>query len=110
MLQEWGVPASAILTEENSVNTHENATMSFKLLSARNIRRIILVTSAMHMPRAVATFRKLGFDVVPAPADFCSGWSMDGLRWAPNANNSASTGQALREWLGLWVYRLRGWA
>ena len=110
LLQEWGLPASAILTEENSVNTHENATMSFQLLSARKIRRIILVTSAIHMPRAVATFRKAGFEVVPAPAAFYTGWGGDDLPWIPSSDNLDSTEMALREWVGLWVYRCRGWA
>ena len=110
LLQEWGLPASAILTEENSVNTHENATMSFELLSVRRIRRIILVTSAIHMPRAVATFRKAGFEVVPAPADFYIGWGGDYTHWIPDAGSLISTELALREWVGLWVYQRRGWA
>jgi uncharacterized SAM-binding protein YcdF (DUF218 family) len=110
LLQEWGLPASAILTEDHSVNTHENATMSFELLSARKIRKIILVTSAIHMPRAVATFRKAGFEVVPAPADFYTGWDGDDLSWIPSSDNLDNTESAMREWVGLWVYRQRGWA
>ncbi|HUX44442.1 MAG TPA: YdcF family protein [Terracidiphilus sp.] len=110
LLQEWGLPASAILTEEKSVNTHQNATMSFDLLSARKIHKIILVTSAIHMPRAAATFRRAGFEVVPAPADFYTGWDGDDLSWIPSCDNLESTEMALREWVGLWVYRSRGWA
>ena len=110
LLQEWGLPASTILTEEKSVNTHQNATMSFEVLSARKIRRIILVTSAIHMPRAVATFRKAGFEVIPAPADFYTGWGEDYTHWIPDAGSLTGTELALHEWVGLWVYRHRGWA
>ena len=110
ILQEWGLPESAVLTEGESINTHENAVMSYKLLSARNIRRIILVTSAWHMPRAAATFRKAGFEVVAAPADFSAGWSGGTQLWVPDVECLRSTELALREWLGLLTYRLRGWA
>jgi uncharacterized SAM-binding protein YcdF (DUF218 family) len=110
LLQEWGLPTSAILTEQDSVNTHQNATMSFKMLSARNMRRVILVTSARHMPRAVATFRKAGFEVIPAPADFLVGSTTPEMNWLPNSQSLSETDLAIQEWIGLWVYRLRGWA
>jgi uncharacterized SAM-binding protein YcdF (DUF218 family) len=109
LLQEWGIPPNAILTEENSVNTRENATRSYDLLSVRNIRKIILVTSAIHMPRAVAAFRNVGFEVVPAPADFRTGWDRDDMDWLPDPRSLTITKQALREWMGLWIYRLGGW-
>ena len=60
--------------ETGSINTRENALDSYGLLAPRGIRRIILVTSALHMPRAAVAFRKAGFDVIPAPADFVTGW------------------------------------
>lgn len=110
VLEEWGVPGSAILTEERSLNTHENAIWSHDLLAARGIHKILLVTSAMHMPRAAATFRKAGFEVVPVPADFRTGWDQEVLDWIPNSSSLKDTERALHEWLGLWTYRLRGWA
>jgi uncharacterized SAM-binding protein YcdF (DUF218 family) len=110
LLQEWGVPAGAILTEERSVNTHENAARSYDMLAARGIHKILLVTSAMHMPRAAATFRKAGFEVIPAPADFRTGWDQEPLDWIPNPSSLSDSEKALREWVGLWTYRLRGWA
>jgi uncharacterized SAM-binding protein YcdF (DUF218 family) len=112
LLREWGVPEQAILIEDRSVNTHENALFSFEMLSARQIRRILLVTSASHMPRAAAAFRKAGFDVVPAPADFHTGWTaLDlPLAWLPRAEMMVESDIALKEWLGILVYRLRGWA
>lgn len=112
LVQEWGVPPQAILVEDRSMNTRENALFSFQILTARQIRRILLVTSASHMPRAAATFRKAGFDVVPAPADFRTGWTaLDmPLSWWPSAGSLVQSDSVIKEWLGLLVYRLRGWA
>ena len=53
-LQDLGVPAPALVLEEDSRNTLENAAFSAKLLNERGIRHVLLVTSALHMPRALA--------------------------------------------------------
>ena len=118
LLQEWGVPSQAILLEDQSQTTRENALFSYSVLSARSIRHILLVTSAMHMPRAAAVSRKAGFEVTPAPADFRTGWGQGGgggfidwlSGWLPEAGALMRSDWALREWIGLLVYRLRGWA
>ena len=110
LLQEWGVPSGAILLEEHSLNTRENAVFTYSALKARGIGRILLVTSALHMPRAAAVFRKAGFEVNPAAADFRTGWGEASLwDWLPKARNLERSDRALREWIGLLVYRLRGW-
>jgi uncharacterized SAM-binding protein YcdF (DUF218 family) len=66
----------------------------------------------MHMPRAAAAFRKAGFDVVAAPADFQTGWGEPSaiFRWMPWADAIDNSSKAIHERLGLWVYRLRDWA
>ena len=112
LLVEWGIPDATIEVEGGSINTHENALFSHRLLGGRGIGRIILVTSAMHMPRAAAAFRKAGFDVIAAPADFQTGWRAPSaiFRWTPDAGALVGSSRAIHEWLGLWVYRLRGWA
>jgi uncharacterized SAM-binding protein YcdF (DUF218 family) len=112
LLEEWGAPNSAIIVEDGSINTRENATFTRKMLAARGVDHIILVTSALHMPRAVATFRKVGFDVVAAPADFQSGWAEQAslFNWLPNSGNLANSSNVLHEWLGYLAYKLRGWA
>jgi uncharacterized SAM-binding protein YcdF (DUF218 family) len=112
LLEEWGVPDSAIAVEDRSINTHENAVFTHELLKPRGIGHIILVTSAMHMPRAAATFRKTGFDVVPVPADFFTGWeeSVSIFNWFPESGALGDSSAAIREWIGIVVYRLRGWA
>jgi uncharacterized SAM-binding protein YcdF (DUF218 family) len=112
LLGEWGIPGSAILVEGSSINTRENALFSHRLLVPRGIEHIILITSARHMPRAAAAFRKVGFNVVAAPADFYTGWGESNalFNWIPTAGALAVSGAAMHEWLGVWVYRLRGWA
>jgi uncharacterized SAM-binding protein YcdF (DUF218 family) len=73
ILQAWGIPTSAIITEEQSTDTRQNAVYSQRILAAKGITRILLVTSAAHMPRAAATFRRTGLTVFPVPADYLTG-------------------------------------
>ena len=112
ILEEWGLQESAILVEDASVNTHQNATLTRGILQPRGINRVILVTSAIHMPRAAAAFRKAGFDVVPVPADFITGWTptIGIFDWLPNSGALANSSSAIHEWIGLMVYRVAGWA
>jgi uncharacterized SAM-binding protein YcdF (DUF218 family) len=112
LAQEFGVPKEALLTETTSRNTYENAKNSWDVLHPKGIQQILLVTSAFHMPRSVAIFKKIGFTVIPATTDFLSGdndvdWLLNTLPSAEALNNSTL---ALKEWIGLLTYRLRGWA
>jgi uncharacterized SAM-binding protein YcdF (DUF218 family) len=90
----------------------ENALLSYRLPAPGGITKIILVTSAFHMPRAVGAFRKAGFEVIPAPAEFHTGWAPPRAfeRWVPSVNSIRESDRALHEMVGLWVYRFRGWA
>src|SRR5690606_21114262 len=63
-----GVPESAIILETNSHNTRENAVFSSELLKEKGVSRVLLVTSALHMPRAMAVFTKQGVHPIAAPA------------------------------------------
>jgi uncharacterized SAM-binding protein YcdF (DUF218 family) len=111
LLEELNIPSTAIHIEGGSINTHENAILSYRMLALRGIRRILLVTSAMRKPRAAGAFRKAGFEVVAVPADFYSGWGEANLveKWLPSADNLRNSDAALHEWLGIATYRLRGW-
>jgi uncharacterized SAM-binding protein YcdF (DUF218 family) len=64
-----GVPAEAILLEEQAANTYQNVTYTKQLLDRNQWRRILLVSSPYHMRRAVATWRKVapGIAVTPTP-------------------------------------------
>jgi uncharacterized SAM-binding protein YcdF (DUF218 family) len=63
------------------------------------------------MPRAAGAFGKAGFEVVAVPADFHSGggegYALE--KWLPSADNLRNSDAAFDEWLGIAIYRLRGW-
>lgn len=105
-----GVPAHLMLLEKYSRNTYYNAVYSAKMLKDRGITRILLVTSAFHMRRALALFEAQGMEVTPAPTDF---QRVVGHRiipgWLPGVANLARTTHALHELVGYQVYRWRGW-
>lgn len=109
LLEDLGVPKSALLLDAASRNTWQNALYSQRLLRTHHLRDALLVTSAMHMPRALAAFKKRGVRVVPAPADFTAppsgAWPQ---RWLPSADALQQSSNALKEYVGLWGYRLRG--
>ena len=120
IMQMLGVPRSAILEESASRDTHENATYTKRLLLAHNLRRVLLVTSAMTMPRALAAFRHQGIDAIAAPTDFTPGLGedsrggvteleVDALNLLPNPQTLDESSAALHEYMGLVLYRLAGW-
>jgi uncharacterized SAM-binding protein YcdF (DUF218 family) len=110
-LVELGVPATAVVLEERSRNTRENALYTAEVLQAQGIGPVLLVTSALHMPRALATFQAAGVDAIPAATDFeVIQRPRVLLDWLPDAEALAASTRALKEYLGLWVYRHRGWA
>lgn len=120
VLTEIGVPQEALWLETESQNTYENAVNSRVILEEKGITRILLVTSAMHMPRAVALFEKQGFEVVPLPVDFTItenglGTGRDAslqsriVAIIPSASSLSLTTNALKEYLGFLVYKLQGW-
>lgn len=110
-LTDLGVPPEAIRLEERSLNTHENAIFTAELLRDSGLTRILLVTSALHMPRAMAAFRAAGVEAVPAAADFMlEKESASLLRWLPEVRSLALSTAVLHEYLGLWIYHRRGWA
>lgn len=111
LLLEWGVPAEAILLETESRTTRENALYTRELLAERNLSQVLLVTSAMHMPRSVATFAALDIAVIPTPTDITVTTQLDGtlLDWLPSSGSLDASSRAIKEYLGMWVYWLRGW-
>lgn len=109
-LLQQGVPSTALLTENLSMTTYQNALYSAPILRQHQLQRILLVTSAMHIPRATATFRRQGFTVIPAPAADPTAPAQTGSAWLPQHGALRQSGRCLREYIGLWVYRLRGWA
>lgn len=111
-IEDLGVPASALLLEDSSRNTWENARYTSAILHERNIDEVLLVTSALHMPRASALFKQQGLKIIEAPTDFEAAPAEGSwlLGWLPDARALDASSRALKEYLGLWVYRLRGLA
>lgn len=110
-MADLGVPSDAMLVEDRSVNTRGNAVFTAELLREQGIGRVLLVTSSLHMQRALASFRAAGVDAIPAATDFeVVPQPNHVLRWLPDAQALADSTRALKEYLGLWVYRWRGWA
>lgn len=137
VLSEWGVPDGAMILEDESRNTRENAVASLRLMQQRGFKRALLVTSAFHMPRALAIFQKeaarlsaqagpaaLGEErgvaaqqqggaltIIPA----ATGVQVSGehpytvISWLPEVGALACSTLALHERMGILIYALRGW-
>ena len=111
LLVTWGVPPGDIEIAGASRNTYENAIEIRDLRRARPVETALLVTSASHMPRAHAVFRKAGLPVTAATTDVEVVDEPSGnlLLWLPDAGALAMTSTAVKEWIGYWGYWLRGY-
>ena len=91
-----------------------------EIADEQDFNQILLVTSGLHMPRSVAIFEHQGFEVIPMPADFLATWGAEGrtvelgvdgwlLTIFPDSEQLDMSSRALREYIGMVVYWLRGW-
>lgn len=104
-LKEQHIPVRWL--ETVSTDTLENAFFSRNLLQRAGIKRIYLVTSAWHMPRARQAFEAAGFDVVAAPTGFTAGMRLMPLDFLPNATALQKSAIFTHETIGLLWYRWR---
>lgn len=117
MLVWLGVPPQAIHSEPRSRTTYEDARYTSELLAEKGVRRALLVTSALHMPRTLGVFIKAcpGVEFIPAPADFhVVEWRSPPVwKWpallVPTAGNLNLVGGVVHEYVGIAYYRIRGW-
>jgi uncharacterized SAM-binding protein YcdF (DUF218 family) len=119
VLETLGVPTSAILQDPSSLNTYQNAVNVRQIMKERGIQRVLLVTSAMHMPRSLRIFQRQGIEAIPAPTDFLvtkqeieepnNSPQATLLSLLPDADRLQNTTRVLKEYIGTVVYRLRGW-
>ncbi len=109
-LLDLGVPAEQVIVEAQSRDTMENARYCREIINRSGFRQPLLVTSAYHMPRSLAAFRKAGVTVTPLPAQFATGGGEPFLwvHWLPEAGALHRSSKALHEYLGLLWYRLSG--
>ena len=117
---ELGLPASQILLNPGSRTTAEEAQAIGELGRQRGWKRVLLVTSAFHMPRSLATFqRRSGLTVIPVACDYqlpdrahiggvTPGSFLKDL--LPDAEFLYLSTLALKEHVGLVAYRLKGWS
>lgn len=104
-----GVASEKTTYESASHTTYENAVLSATMPGVDPAQSWLLLTSASHMPRAMATFRKAGWNVTPYPVDFRTGshtpWTQYSL-----ALGATKWHLALHELAGLLAYKIARWA
>lgn len=113
LLEEFGVPGNRIDVGGQSRTTYQNAIETRNYLSKNGWinKPVLLITSALHMPRAVDTFKAAGIKVIPAATDIqvtsSAAPAIFGL--LPSAGALQLTTKAWHELAGIWYYRFRGW-
>jgi uncharacterized SAM-binding protein YcdF (DUF218 family) len=106
-----GIPDSVIVVEHDSRNTHESAVAAKRILDSLQWKPpYILITSAVHIPRSIKTFKKAGVDVVAHPAGFDAVHGdmsfIDHI--LPSISVMGEWKFFLKEVVGLWTYQLTG--
>ena len=104
-----GIPSDKILVTREVGNTADEARAVAELMQKHQWRRIILVTTAWHMPRAARLFKQAGVDCIIFPVDFRSDVRrpLTMLDFVPGADALRNTETALRECYGSAFYALK---
>ena len=103
-----GIPRSRMTLFENNKDTHDEAVSISAHLKGK---RVALVSSATHLPRAMALYRGQGLDAVPAPTDYTAKQSQEPqplYSYLPKGRYLMYSEAAIHEWIGVWWARLRG--
>ena len=104
---KFGIPDENILLTDNVQNTYQEAKSVKKLLSSNEVK-IILVTSAFHMPRAKKIFEASNIKVIPFAVDFINSHrKITVIDFIPSANSFSLTSLFVREMIGRLYYNLR---
>jgi uncharacterized SAM-binding protein YcdF (DUF218 family) len=109
--QAWidmGLDPARVIWERDSRNTYENAVASKALARPKPGENWVLITSAVHLPRAVAIFEKQGWHVIPYPVNFITETTPLWQREFSVSNNLWLLSEALREMIGMAAYRATG--
>jgi uncharacterized SAM-binding protein YcdF (DUF218 family) len=102
---EFHVPVRWV--ERAALTTMDNARLSAPLLKHAGVHRILLLSHAWHLRRAVPQFQRQGLTVIPAGIDFAHGRLSSPFGLLPTATGLLDSTYALHEWLGILWYRLR---
>lgn len=108
VLEQLGVAKGDLVVESESRNTRENAKSAAGLLKADHVAKPLLVTSALHLPRATRLFRQQGIDVIPVGCDYRT----DEFEWGrfaflPSTRAAEASVEATREWLSTLASMIR---
>lgn len=103
-----GIAEKRLMLEDQSQDTAENAIYTQKILGQHAAQPWLIVTSAFHMPRAVAAFRRAGMTVIPYPVAY-RGTGDGKVRWVLDVTTTMRVSDlAVHEWVGLLAYYLTG--
>lgn len=114
LLLKWGIPETDILTEEKSINTHENSLKTAKLLkqSYPELNSFLLITSGIHMKRSLACFEKVGLKCTPFSTDLYSNQNRN-YYWdqylIPSMDNFVQWNKLIKEIVGYVTYDIVGY-
>lgn len=110
-LRQHGVPSEAIIQESESLTTYENGVYTSSLLKQEEMDHVLLVTSALHMPRAMGVFRKQQVNATAAasPPQIVVPDDPAFSFWQPNTQVLSASRSIVKEYVGMLVYWLRGW-
>ena len=106
-LRAWGIDGARIVIEDRARNTRENAVYSADIIRARGYEKILLLTSAFHMPRAVECFNAVDLRFDTLADDYRA--HDHALTWLPRAQFLATSSALVRELFGRLIYRARGY-
>ena len=106
LAKDYGIRVKWI--DNAASTTRDNALMAAQDLKSAGVQRVVLVTSAMHMPRSLRAFEAAGFEVLAAPTGFRGQRPLAAYQLMPSASALRLSHAALREWFARAVYRLRG--
>lgn len=104
LVQEYRLPVRWV--DATAMTTAGNARAAEKDLKAEGIRRVALVTDALHMPRSRYVFEQAGFEVVACPTAYAGQRPFRPYQLMPGVTALQSSHYALREWVSLAYYRL----
>jgi uncharacterized SAM-binding protein YcdF (DUF218 family) len=107
VLDDFGIARGRVTLETRARNTAENAAFSKALAQPKPGEHWLLVTSAMHMPRAIGCFRRVGFPVEAYPVDWRTLRSTTEMPKAA-ADGLGAADDAIHEWIGLAAYWATG--
>lgn len=108
ILLSIGIPKSAIITDDRSINTTENAKYTSELLERYGFKKPILVTSAFHMPRALLQFKKFKVKVVPYPTDYQTDIrkSFEVNDLIPSGDSLSKLSLGIKEYIGIFASKV----